>query len=118
MNKRILSLLLSLLLLFSCNHCIVLPSILHSCNVRDDCDYPDVEAAFCLSLRKFGSLMGPCRRQSVDFTRPAIGVLTEIVRLSEKRGDGEVCEGKRFSLFILCGHCALFGCLHTVRLTL
>ena len=62
--------------------------------------------------------MGPCHRQNVDFTRPAIGVLTEIVRLSEKRGDEEVYKGKRFSLFILCGNCALFGYLHTVRLTL
>lgn len=38
--------------------------------------------------------MRPCPRQNDDFTGPATGILTTIVRLSGKRGDGEVMKGK------------------------
>jgi hypothetical protein len=52
----------------------------------------------------------------VGFAGSANSVLIE--RRLRSIGDGEVQEGKRFSIFILCGSCALFSCLHAGKHTL
>lgn len=84
------------------------------CNTRDDSDDLAGKSTFFLSLIAFGLRMEACLGQNADYFSLAFAILTKL----GEGTNGECYEGERFTIFILCGSCALFGHLHAVRLTL